>query len=61
MTKDEAINEIGNRVYEASLLFEELEGSIGLPCNGHHQAQEIARYAQDRMKKLYERLEASKK
>ena len=45
MTKKEAVTEIGNRVYQAALLFEELEGKGHIEGNGHHMAQAIAEHA----------------
>ena len=41
--------EIGNRVYAACLLYEELEGVKLIHGNGHHMAQKVAAFAAELM------------
>ena len=54
MTKEEAVAEIGNRVYQASCsLFEKLEGEGYIRGNGHHIAQVISKYAKEIMKNRF--------
>jgi hypothetical protein len=46
MTKEAAVARIGNLVYEATALFERLEGADLVWGNGHHARQKIAAFAQ---------------
>jgi hypothetical protein len=41
--------EMANRVYEAALLFETLEGAKRIRGSGHHLAQDVAGYAVQRL------------
>jgi hypothetical protein len=47
MDKDQIRVEIGNRIYEAAILFERLESAGAIRGNGHHIAQAIALHAQE--------------
>jgi len=49
MTKQDAITEIGNAIYKAAFLFEQLEGKRKVHGNGHHLQQEVANFAQNLM------------
>jgi hypothetical protein len=49
MTKSQAIANIGNVIYEASSLFEQLEGYGKCIGNGHHIRQEVSEFAQKLM------------
>lgn len=48
---EDATSELSNRVYEAALIIERLEGRGLYLGNGHHAAQEIARYAVEVLRK----------
>jgi hypothetical protein len=53
ITKESASVEISNRVYQAALLFEQLE-SLGLiQGNGHHLAQKVAEFAKTLLDKRW--------
>lgn len=60
MTLEDAIAEIGNRVYEATRLIECLEfckandGGKRIRGNGHHLRQEIAEFAKKLLKEHFE-------
>lgn len=47
MTKEAAVNRISNLVYEATALFERLEGAGLVRGNGHHMRQKVAAFAQE--------------
>ena len=53
MTKTEAMVEIGNRVYKAVLLFEELENKGLVVGNGHHMAQAVVKFAEEKMYEVW--------
>ncbi len=45
--------ELSNRVYEAALFFERLEGASKIIGNGHHAAQEVARLAVEELRRRW--------
>lgn len=47
MAKDEAASRLSNLVYEATELFERLEGAGLIRGNGHHMRQKVAKFATD--------------
>jgi hypothetical protein len=51
----EAEVELGNRIYQAAIYFEELEGKGLIRGNGHHLAQAVAEYAQTLLKERWQR------
>ena len=53
MDKEEAITQIGNDVYKAASIAEKLERSGDIVGNGHHIAQDIAKYAQDKIRERW--------
>lgn len=50
MDVERAANEISNVVYEASHLFERLEGKGKVIGNGHHMMQKVSKFAEDLMR-----------
>lgn len=54
MTADQAAHEISKSVYEASHLFERLEGRRKVRGNGHHIMQKVAKFAEDLMRERFE-------
>lgn len=53
VTKELAISEIQNAVYQASHLFERLEGVGKIRGNGHHLMQEVASKAKELMEERW--------
>lgn len=53
MTKEQALAEIQNKVYEAAHLCERMEGVGKVHGNGHHMMQEIATFAKDLLEKQW--------
>jgi hypothetical protein len=49
----EACSQITNRVYTASLLFEQLEHRGAVSGNGHHAAQQVAAFAEKEMRERW--------
>lgn len=41
--------ELSNRVYAAAILLEQMENAGRIGGNGHHHAQDIAKYAEDKL------------
>lgn len=54
MSLYEAESELNRRVYDAALFLEELENAGKLLGNGHHQAQSVAQFAVDTLKKNWQ-------
>lgn len=53
MTKEQAIAEIQNKVYDAAHLFERLEGVGKIHGNGHHLQQAVAALAKKLMEERW--------
>lgn len=53
ISKHDALLLIEERVYEASLLFEDLEDVGRIDHNGHHVAQKIGHYAKDLLEEIW--------
>lgn len=53
MPLDLADSTLSNRVYEATALFEQLEGAGLVRGNGHHMRQEVCQFACDLLKERW--------
>lgn len=53
MDKESLAAELSNRVYDAALLLEQMEGAGLIGGNGHHKAQRVAAYAVQQMNEAW--------
>lgn len=53
MDKEDAKRHIANKVYQASFLYERLEGVGKIRGNGHHIMQELCKHAESLVEKYW--------